>query len=161
MMKQLYQTQDVQKYNNLLKKYCAIAILLILLAGLTGIIICFFVDDDNANVLKWINIVWSSLCLCTAIYVFLNEIQPLRARKNFAARILCSNGKRLRGRVSDCGRTITSERYITLQEICLIDENGKEHVLFWDLEKGKADFKDHIVEFYVVNNKIAGFGEAE
>lgn len=160
-MKELYTKEQVQKLTLNIRKLAALCIALVVVAIAEGITTCFFVNESNAVLLKIINIVVSSVCLCVALYFLLNGILPVRARKNFISRLLNSPTIKLKGRVIGRGKSMTNVKYIELTELHISDENGKEHILYWDLENGDPDFEGHIIVFDVVNNKIVRYGEAE
>lgn len=161
MMKQLYTTDDVRELSSGIRKFAALCVALVVIAVGAGVASCFFITDANANMLKIINIVFSSACGCTALYFLLNSVIPAHAKKNYAEKMLNSTSKTVRGRVTDKGKRITTVKYKDLAELRLNDEEGKETVLYWDMEKGEPDFVGHIVEFRVVNNKIVGYGDAQ
>lgn len=161
MMNELYMQEDVQQLSARIWKYAAVCIGLIVVALGVGITTCFFITDDNANVLQTINIVLSSLCGCTALYFLLNEIMPKRARKAYVEKMLNSTAKTVRGRVAKIGRKVTVVKYVSTYEVQLLDETGKDRILYLDAETQTPDFTGHIVEFKVVNNKIVGYGDAQ
>ena len=75
--------------------------------------------------------------------------------------MLNSPCKKVRCRVIDNGKDITAVKHITLSEIRLTDENGKERILYWDKQIALPEFASHFVEFEVVNNKIVGYGDVQ
>ena len=160
MMKMLYKNEDVQNLKKRMLIYTVVCIALVVIAIGVGVATCFVVNDDNAKMLKIIDIVLTAVCGCVALYFLFNEVIPTRARKNYIEKMLNSTSKTVRGRVLGKGKKITTVKYVNLSEIRLNDEEGKELILYWDEDNGKQDFEGHIVEFKVVNNKIVGYGDA-
>lgn len=161
MMNELYTQEDVKNLSARIWKCAAICIGVIVIALGVGITTCFFVTDENAKLLQTINIVLSSLCACVALYFLLNEIMPKRAKKAYVEKMLNSTAKMVRGRVADVGKKVTVVKYVSTYEVRLLDEEGKDWILYLDAEKQTKDLKGHIVEFKVVNNKIVGYGDAQ
>lgn len=161
MIKDLYSAEDAKKLGNSIRKYAIIIAALLLCAAAVGVATCFSVNDGNASLFKIVNIIVTSLCFCAALYFFFNEIQPMAARKNFIEKMVNSPGRKFRCRVTRRGKTLTSARHIKLTELQVYDENGKEQILYWDMENGEPDFQGHIVEFKLVGNKIVGYGDAQ
>lgn len=161
MTKRLYSKEDVEKLSSLMWKYAALCIALVVIAVNVSVIFCFFVTDDNANMLKNINIILCSVFGCVALYFLFNGVTPVRAKKNYVEKMLNSPCKKVRGRVIDNGKDITAVKHITLSEIRLTDENGKERILYWDKQIALPEFASHFVELEVVNNKIVGYGDVQ
>lgn len=161
MMKQLYTGDDVKDLGAKIRKFVGVDIGLIFFALGVGIATCFFVSDSNAQLLETVDIVLSSVCGCAALYFLLNTILPARAKRNYISHLLSSDTRTVRGRVSGEGKRITIVKHIRSSEIRLTDEEGREHILYWDLDNGTPDFEGHIVEFQAVNNKIVGYGEVK
>lgn len=160
MMKMLYTKEDAANLKKRMWIYAAVCIAVVVIAVGVGVVTCFLVNDDNAKLLKFIDIVLTAVCGCVALYFLFNYVTPLRARKNYVEKMVNSTPKTVRGRVLGKGKKITTVKYINLSELRLSDENGKEIMLYWDEEKGEQNFEGHIVEFKVVNNKIVGYGDA-
>lgn len=160
MMNMLYKKEDLSSLKKRTWLFAAISISAVVIAVVVGVITCFMITDDNANTLKIIDMILSSVCVCVALYFLFNEIIPTRARKNYVEKMLNSTAKTVRGRVAGKGKKITTVKYINLSELRLTDANGKEVVLYWDNDSGEQNFEGHIVEFKVVNNKIVGYGDA-
>ena len=160
MMKMLYSKDDVQSLKKRMWIYAVVCITVVVIAVGVGVVTCFLVNDDNAKWLKIIDIVFTSLCGCVALYLLFNYVTPIRARKNYIEKMLGSKSKTVRGRVTGKGKKITTVKYINLSELRLNDEEGKEVILYWDEDCGEQNFEGHVVEFKVVNNKIVGYGDA-
>lgn len=160
MRTDLYSRADVQKLSSELKKDSLLCASLLSLAALFGIITCRLVTDENAMLLKAVNILVSSLCLCFAVYRVLNRILPRKARKKYIKKMLNAPEKTVRCKVMKEGKRITAIKYVDLTELLVLNEDGKELVLYWDSASGEQKFVGHIVEFSVVNNKIVGYGGA-
>lgn len=156
----LFSQADVKRLSSELKSDRLLCAGLMTLAVVFGVITCRLVTDENAMLLKTANILVSSLCLCVVVYRVLNRIIPRKARKNHIEKMLRSSPKALRCKVMKEGKKITAIRYVALTELLVLNEEGKELVLYWDAASGKQNFVGHIVEFYVVNNKIVGYGGA-
>lgn len=161
MIKELYTEGDVKNLSTRVWQYAAVCIGLLVIALGVGIVTCFFVTDENANMLQTIDILLTSICGCVALYFLLNEIMPKRAKKAYVEKMRNSTAKTVRGRVVNIGKKVTVIKYVSTYEVQLLDEEGKELVLYLDAEKQTQDFKGHIVEFKVVNNKIVGYGDAQ
>lgn len=161
MIKYLYSAADDKRLSDGLKLDIVICVVMMVVALTVGITTCNFVTDDNATLLKIINIVVSSVCLCTAVYFILNGIVPKTARRNYIEKMLFSTPISMRGKVIGEGKKITATKQIELIELRILDEEEKEFVLYWDLKKDKPDFIGHVVEFCVVNNRIMGYGDAD
>ena len=160
MMKMLYSKDDVQSLKKRMWIYAVVCITVVVIAVGVGVVTCFLVNDDNAKWLKIIDIVFTSLCGCVALYLLFNYVTPIRARKNYIEKMLGSKSKTVRGRVTGKGKKITTVKYINLSELRLNDEEGKEVILYWDEDCNEQNFEGHVVEFKVVNNKIVGYGDA-
>ena len=160
MMKMLYSKDDVQSLKKRMWIYAVVCITVVVIAVGVGVVTCFLVNDSNAKWLKIIDIVFTSLCGCVALYLLFNYVTPIRARKNYIEKMLGSKSKTVRGRVTGKGKKITTVKYINLFEIRLNDEEGKELILYWDEDCGEQNLEGHIFEFKVVNNKIVGYGDA-
>ena len=161
MMKQLYSEDDVKKLGDKIRKYTLIDITLVILALGVGITVCFFVSDRNAKILEAANILFSSVCGCTALYFLLNTILPARAKKNYTLRMCRASSKTVCGRVFDKGKKITLLKYLKFAELRFTDEEGNERILYWDTDNDEPNFENRIVGFQIVNNKIVGYGDAE
>ena len=161
MMKQLYSEDDVKKLGDKIRKYAVIDIELVILALGVGITICFFVTDSNAKILEAANILFSSVCGCTALYFLLNTILPAREKKLYISRMRRASAKTVRGRVFGKGKKITLVKHLNFSEFRFTDEKGNERILYWDTDNGEPDFGNRIVVFQLVNNKIVGYGDAE
>lgn len=161
MKKYLYSESDERKISVKIKKDVFICLGLVVAAIAVGIITCNLVTDDNATMLKIINIIMSSVCLCTTAYFILNRIIPGSAKRDYVERMLYSKSNAIRGKVIGDGKKITAMKRIDLIELRILNAEGKELVLYWDAEIDKPDFVGHIIEFYVVNNKIIGYGDAD
>ncbi|MGN0813417.1 MAG: hypothetical protein ACI4MQ_07915 [Candidatus Coproplasma sp.] len=156
----LYSKEDVKSLKKRMWQFVAICIALVVIAVVVGVVTCFFVNDNNAALLKIINMVLSSVCACVALYFLVNNVAPIRARKNYVEKMVNSPHKTIRGRVTGKGKKITSVKHLNLSEIYLNDESGKEILLYWDEDIGEQNLEGHVVEFKVVNNKIVGYGDA-
>lgn len=159
MIKYLYSNADERKLSNGLKLDIILCVVMIVVAVTVGITTCNLVNDNNATMLKIINIIVSSICLCTAVYFVLNGIIPKTARRNYIETMRCSTPSLICGKVIGDGKKITATKRIELIELRILDEEERESVLYWDLEKDKPNFVGHIVDFYVVNNRIIGYGD--
>lgn len=153
MIKYLYSEADERMLSKSLKADIIICVFLLITAVVVGVFTCHMVNDDNATILKVINIIESSMCLCTTAYFALNRIIPKSAKRTYIEKILDSSPIIVRGKVIGDGKKITVLKRITLIELCIINEEGKESVLYWDSDIVEPDFIGHIIEFYVVNNK--------
>lgn len=160
MMNMLYTKEDVQSLKKRMWIYAAVCIAVVVIAVGVGVATCFLVNDNNAKLLKIIDIVLTAVCGCVALFFLFNYVIPLRARKNYIEKMLGSTTKTVRGRVTGKGKKVTTVKYINLSELRLNDEEGKEIILYWDEDNGDKNFAGHIVEFKVVNNKIVGYGDA-
>lgn len=161
MIKNLYSRDNVKMLSHSLRIDMLICVVLIIVAITVGVITCFFVTDENASLFKVIDIIVSSLCICVAVYFILNRIRPKRARKQYIERMLNSTSKSIRCKVIEIGKKITIEKYINLLELLVVNADGKELILYWDLENAMQNFVGHIVRFCIVNNKIIGYGDAD
>lgn len=161
MTKYLYSRDDVKKLVDELKSDGIRCAVLLAVAVAVAVTTCGVVTDENAMLLKTVNVLVSSVCLCTVVYFILNRILPKRARKNYVEKMQRSTKKTVRCKVMETGKKITAIKYIDLLELVVLSEEGKTQVLYWDLANGEQHFVGHIVEFYVVNNKIIGYGESK
>lgn len=161
MMKELYTSDDAKCLTARMWKFAAICISLAAVVLGVGIATCFFVNDDNATWLKVLDIVLGSVCGCVALYLLFNGVIPARARRNYINKMLASPSKTVRGKVTGKGKKITVVKHMDFSELHLIDENGKQIILYSDNDTDGYDYEGHVVEFKVVNNKIVGYGDAQ
>lgn len=163
MMKELYSSNDIKHLRIRMWKFASVCIALAIIIIGVGVATCFLITDDNASMFKIIDIVLGSVCGCVALYLLLNGVIPIRARKNYIEKMLNSPAKIVRGRVTDNGKkkNITVVKYMNISELRIIDEEGKEFLLYFDNDTENCDLEGHIFEFKVVNNKIIGYGNAQ
>ncbi len=161
MIKYLYSEVDTRELSLKLKRDVFICVILLIVAVTVGIFTCTFVTDDNAMLLKIINIVLSSVCLCITVYFILNRIVPISAKRTYIEKLLHTDPSTVCGKVTDGGKKITAMKRMEFIETCVLNEDGKELILYWDSAIAKPDFVGHTVNFYVVNNKIVGYGDED
>lgn len=161
MIKHLYSKLDERELSVRLKIDVLICVLLLVVAVTVAVITCTMVTDDNAVILEIINIILSAVCLCVIAYFILNRIVPNSAKREYIEKLLRTKPCTVRGKVVGDGKKITAMKRMELIEVCILNEEDEELVLYWDSKIDKPDLVGHIVDFYVINNKIVGYGDVD
>lgn len=158
-MTALYSQKDLHNIGKRLQKYVIICLSLVFIALAVGVTVCFFANETNLDGLKLFNIVFSSVCCCIALYLLLNKILPICAKKIFVSQVLSATTKTIRGKVSVSEKKITLSKYLSFFEVRLVDASGRENLLYFDSSVAMPSFDERLVALEIVNNKIVGYGE--
>ena len=122
-----------------------------------SILLCFFVNDVNANAIKLINIVLCSCGGCVGIYVWRELILPLKARIIYVERVSRDTQEQIIGTVSSVDHVITLQRYIKARELRVLTDNQLQQILYLDTNEQYASLIGKRIAFSVASNTIVGY----
>lgn len=156
-MNALYSYCELEHLIQKKKIYVVISVGVFIVALAVSIVLCFFISDSNATLLQVINIVLCSLGGCTSMFLYFNNILPLKNRQAYVRQIISGNKKSIGCVVIAIGGLITVSKNISAYEITVKTDDEAELLLYWDKEKEIPDIIGKNVSFEIVQNTVFGY----
>ena len=155
-MADLYTGEEVTGVRRTLHREILACVLSLAVALVVCVILCFFVTDTNAKLLRNVNITLSSVGGCAALFLLLNIVLPRAARLSVLRQLTGGQPQTLCGTVTGIGGELTLRRGLTVRELTLCAGNA-ERTLFWDTEKPCPLTVGTTVTVRTVENTVVGY----
>lgn len=155
-MADLYTGEEVAGVRHTLHREILICVLSLAVALVVCVILCFFVTDTNAKLLRNVNIALSSVGGCVSLFLLLNVVLPRAARLSVLRQLTGGHPLTLCGVVTGIGGEITLRRGLTVRELTLRTESA-ERTLFWSTEKPCPLTVGATVTVRTVENTVVGY----
>lgn len=155
-MADLYTGEEVTGVRRTLHREVLVCVLSLAVALVVCVILCFFVTDTNAKLLRNVNIALSSVGGCVSLYLLLNVVLPRAARLSVLRQLTGGQPQTLCGTVTGVGGKMTLRRGLTVRELTLRTESA-ERTLFWDTEKPCPLTVGATVTVCTVENTVVGY----
>lgn len=146
-----------KQLNNLQKRFATSitsAIFVAILGIVLSVVLCFFVNDDNALVLQIVVSVINVLIGWYVIGCVFLSIVPLNRKINFTKSMLNGTKQTISGNISKIGETITFAK-IAMVEVVIVEE--KQHVCYWQSSDFIPFSVNDNVTLQVVNGRIYSY----
>ena len=155
-MVDLYTGEEMAGVRRTLHREILSCVLSLSLALAACVVLCFFVTDTNAKILRNVNIVLSSAGGCVSLFLLLNVVLPRAARLSVLRQLTGACTLTVCGVVVGVGGEMTLRRGLTVRELTLRTE-GTERTLFWDAEKPFPLAVGATVTVRAVGNTVVGY----
>lgn len=155
MIKELYDRETLIGLLLARRKYIILSIVIFLGCIAASVVICFFVNDENASLLEAVNIL---LCLSggwIALFWLFNKILPLDSRIRYLRLLMFSERERVCGKAEQTGRIITISKNIRAHEIILGGEEPT--VVYYEACMPLPESFGKETAFFVVQNKVVAY----
>lgn len=146
-----------KQLNNLQKRFAksiTSAIFVAIFGIVLSVVLCFFVNDDNALVLQIVVSVINVLIGWYVIGCIFLSIVPLNRKINFTQSMLNGTKQTISGNISKIGETITFAK-IAMVEVVIVEE--KQHVCYWQSSDAIPFLVNDNVTLQVVNGRIYSY----
>lgn len=156
MVRELYSVTELAELKKSKKKYtfiCAVVTgLLVVLCGS----LCFMVNRENAQIIKFGNIVLSTVVGWYVLYLMRNYLQPTNSMIKRFDICMYATREQFVGVVTEVGEPITLQRNIRVYPITVQGEDGDVQ-LWWDVNQEIPDFGKTFICFQTVRHQIVAY----
>ena len=156
MVKEVYSTEELTELKKSKKHYVSICVLTTILLAIVCVTLCFLVNRNNAQIIKFGNITLCTVVGWYILYLICNHILPITSRIKRFDIWMYAPKEQFTGVVTQVGEIITLQRNMKVYTLAVQSENGDVQ-LYWDANKQLPDFGENVIHFQAVRHQIVAY----